>query len=272
MVYWDLHRVWTTHSLGGDCQVIRSLGAFFWVFLAGAVGVQEVSNRGANPETDPVRLGLFLAQLQKAASSEEPATLVSLVQFPVQVGASGDMISKARFLEDYQKILNDRAKRVLASQKVETLFRDERGIAIGSGEIWFNYLSGVDEFRVTMFNVSKYAGLGIMSMQETEQIDGLFLQFQRALGKNDRQGVLSVLAYPIRVNNDNRSRTLRSNADLLRNYDWVFTPKVKKAILTQIPSQFLVNSDGIMVGTGQVWFTPKHAGRALRLHITTINE
>ena len=173
--------------------MVRPLAVVFLTLLVGVAGAQQVSTSVTDPERDVVRLCSFLSRLQKAVASDDSAALSSVIQFPVQRGAGGDMLSEAEFSKAYQEILNIRTKRVLASQKVEDLFHDERGIAIGGGDIWFKYLSGIDGFRVTMFGVSKYVGVGVVSIEQTEQVDGLFLQLQRMLEKDDREGLAALL-------------------------------------------------------------------------------
>jgi hypothetical protein len=190
----------------------------------------------------------------------------------VQRDAGGGMISETQFQAAYEEVLNENTKHVLASQKAGDLYHDERGVAIGSGEIWFKYLSGIEGFRVTMFHVNKYAAVGVGSMEETKQLDELFGRFQRAMENGDRDGALATLAFPIRVNYGRRSRIFRNRAELSESFDQVFTAKVKKALQMQRVSRLFVNSDGIMVGTGQLWFSPEGVGRNLRLHVTTINN
>ncbi len=68
--------------------------------------------------------------------------------------------------------------------------------------------------------------------------------------RHDREAVASLVSYPLRATPHN----IRSRAQLLADYDRVFTPKVRAAILKATADDVWGNANGFMVGGGVIWF------------------
>jgi hypothetical protein len=78
-------------------------------------------------------------------------------------------------------------------------------------------------------------------------------QLQKAVRTNDREGVIKLVSLPLRVN-FNRPRFYRDTKSVRADYDRIFTPKVRKAIVAQRFEQLFGRDQGVMIGDGEVWF------------------
>jgi hypothetical protein len=88
-----------------------------------------------------------------------------------------------------------------------------------------------------------------------EQPYAAFLsRLQAAVRRNDRDALIALVSFPLRVNFAGGARTYRDAASLGRDFDRVFTPKVKRAVLAQRPDRLFVRDLGAMVGDGELWF------------------
>jgi hypothetical protein len=88
-----------------------------------------------------------------------------------------------------------------------------------------------------------------------EQPNAAFLsRLQAAVRRNDRDALIALVAFPLRVNFAGGARTYRDAASLGRDFDRVFTPKVKRAVLAQRADRLFVRDLGAMVGDGELWF------------------
>jgi hypothetical protein len=83
---------------------------------------------------------------------------------------------------------------------------------------------------------------------------GFLYQLQSAVRANDRDTVLGLVTFPLRVNARGTSRLYRDVDSLERDYDKVFTRKVRRAILGQRAGQLFVRDQGAMIGNGEIWF------------------
>ncbi len=80
----------------------------------------------------------------------------------------------------------------------------------------------------------------------------------------DKDKVAAMVQYPLRVNLEKGSRTVRTRSEFVKDYDRLVTPTVRKAIETQAPECLFANYQGVMIGNGQVWFEEQQDG-ALRI-------
>ena len=75
-------------------------------------------------------------------------------------------------------------------------------------------------------------------------------KFQDALKSNDHDAVASLVNYPLRTTPHN----IRSRAQLLANFDRIFTSAVRRAILKATADDVWGNYQGFMIGGGVIWF------------------
>lgn len=81
-------------------------------------------------------------------------------------------------------------------------------------------------------------------------------RFWDAVKRGDRKAVAALVAYPIKVRLPAGTKRLRGPADLLANYDAIFSPRYREAIANAMPRNMFVRDQGIMLGSGEAWFGP----------------
>ena len=103
-----------------------------------------------------------------------------------------------------------------------------------------------------------YAVAGIGNAAEFEKV---FAALQKVVAVNDRSKVADLVLYPLRVNGwtddvkGKGSVQFGTKAELLDNYDEIFTLQVREAIVGQKVAELFVNWQGVMVGKGEVWLS-----------------
>jgi hypothetical protein len=84
----------------------------------------------------------------------------------------------------------------------------------------------------------------------------------------DRAKIAAMVQYPLNVNTDKGHRSVRSSAEFVKAYNQLFTPAIKTAIEKQVPECLFANSQGVMIGDGEVWFEELQNGS---MKIKTLN-
>lgn len=85
--------------------------------------------------------------------------------------------------------------------------------------------------------------------------NGEFLsRLQSAAGANDKRAILQLVGLPLRVNFDAGPKTYHDRRSVERDFDLIFTPHVRQAILDQRADQLFTNYQGAMIGAGEIWF------------------
>lgn len=79
-------------------------------------------------------------------------------------------------------------------------------------------------------------------------------RFWKAVLRGDKTTVASLVRYPITIHTAQGHRKMHNAEALVRNYDRVFTPRYTEAIAKAIPKYMFVRDEGVMLGTGEVWF------------------
>jgi hypothetical protein len=79
-------------------------------------------------------------------------------------------------------------------------------------------------------------------------------RLQSAVRANDNRAVVRLVALPLRVNFAGGARNYSDRSAIERDYDRIFTPGVKRAILNQRADRLFTKYQGAMIGDGQVWF------------------
>ncbi len=81
-------------------------------------------------------------------------------------------------------------------------------------------------------------------------------RLQVGLKANDRRTIIGLIGFPLRVNLNGRTRAYRSPQDVERDYDLIFTPQVRSAVLNQRPADLMSRDGGRLKGNGKLWFGP----------------
>jgi hypothetical protein len=89
---------------------------------------------------------------------------------------------------------------------------------------------------------------------EHEPYRDFLRELQSAVGEHARERVAAMVSYPLRTRIKAQSLRLHTPAEFLAHYDELLTPKTQHAIAAQSYSDLFSNSQGVMIGQGEVWF------------------
>lgn len=78
--------------------------------------------------------------------------------------------------------------------------------------------------------------------------------FVDAVAAGNKNAVADMVAYPLRVNQSNKRLTIRNKRELLSRYVQVFNPAFRKLVGTCEVHDLFARDQGVMLGSGQVWF------------------
>lgn len=79
-------------------------------------------------------------------------------------------------------------------------------------------------------------------------------RLQGAVRSGNRRAVTALIQYPLRVNFSSGARTYPNRSSVESDFDRIFTPRVRSAILAQRADSLFVRDQGAMIGEGEVWF------------------
>jgi hypothetical protein len=95
---------------------------------------------------------------------------------------------------------------------------------------------------------------GIAGVGDDALVDRNAYRFWDAVKRGDKKTVAILIAYPIKVRLPTGNKRLRGPADLIADYDAIFSPKYREAIVNAVPYHMFARDQGIMLGNGEVWF------------------
>ena len=86
---------------------------------------------------------------------------------------------------------------------------------------------------------------------------GNFLsRLQVALKADDRRAVSGLVGFPLSVRRDGKVETYRSRREVERDFEEIFTSRVKSDVLEQRPYSLRTRDDGKTKGATRIWFSP----------------
>lgn len=89
-------------------------------------------------------------------------------------------------------------------------------------------------------------------------------KFWHGVKNGDKKAVASVIAYPVRAQVAGKSRQFRSAKEFIANYDAIFTPSFRQAVINSVPHNMSSSWRGIMLGeAGEVWLNEVGQVKAL---------
>jgi hypothetical protein len=118
----------------------------------------------------------------------------------------------------------------------------------GSGTLPVYLCSAADTFSDMDH---RYINAGV---QDDKALESKVRAFRSAVIAGEKKSVSTMINYPITITVDGKHRDLANAAELLKNYDRVFSAKFVKAIKDAVPHNMFVRYDGVMLGQGEVWF------------------
>jgi hypothetical protein len=94
-----------------------------------------------------------------------------------------------------------------------------------------------------------------LSVGDHVKVHQLLTQLQAAVAKHDVATVASLVNYPIKVNPGNKPFVVKNEKAFIKDYDRIITQDIQAAIFKQKYENLFVNSQGAMIGDGEVWIT-----------------
>ena len=92
------------------------------------------------------------------------------------------------------------------------------------------------------------------------------------VNNNDKNNIAKAISYPININNKDEKILIKNQEDFLKNYDIIFTSEYKKSIEDSFTKYMFVNSQGVMIGDGLMWFNGATPEETKAMKITAINN
>ena len=87
------------------------------------------------------------------------------------------------------------------------------------------------------------------------KIQHLLADLQLAVAEKNAPAVAALVHYPIKVNPGKRPFVVRNEKAFVKDYDRIITPDIAAVIQKQKYESLFVNSQGAMIGSGEVWIS-----------------
>jgi bla regulator protein BlaR1 len=95
----------------------------------------------------------------------------------------------------------------------------------------------------------------VAGISDPKAFESAFNEVKALVAKGDKAKVADYIKYPINAYIDGTRQSITSKDQFIKNYDKIFTSKVRTAFLNQDVSTTFVNYQGVMVGNGELWFS-----------------
>jgi len=237
---------------------------FIAVLLIGcAMGckTEHVSARAADDKY-PTSASDFLMALQNAIRRGDRNSVVAMTRFPVQLGEAGTMLDRPALTNVYEKVWTIKAANAVLNQAPDQLSRG-RHVFVGCGEVWFEKTKD-QQFRISTFDVSAYSAAAI-SVEDCYRARDFVTQLKGEIAADHRKQVADMLKYPLYFHGLHKNVELRSPEQLLRNYDLVFSDRLRHAVAEQQVWNLLSQAEGVAIGDGFIWINQPAAGGPFKM-------
>jgi hypothetical protein len=94
-----------------------------------------------------------------------------------------------------------------------------------------------------------------LSVGDHVKVHQLLTQLQAAVAKHNAPAVAALVHYPIKVNPGKKPFVVKNEKAFIKDYDGIITHDIQDAIFKQKYENLFVNSQGAMIGDGEVWIT-----------------
>jgi hypothetical protein len=91
------------------------------------------------------------------------------------------------------------------------------------------------------------------NLGDSARYQPVILAAQKAVAAHQPTAVAALVRYPIGVSIHGRKKIIKTPAEFVANYDAIFTPEIVHAVTTQKYEDLMVNYQGVMFGSGQMW-------------------
>lgn len=93
----------------------------------------------------------------------------------------------------------------------------------------------------------------VAGIDNPKEFTAYFAQLQKAVKDNNPEDVAKLIAYPMNWNQDNKQAVIHNKDEFIKNYEHIFTARVRDQVLAQAADKVFVNWKGIMAGEGDLW-------------------
>lgn len=107
---------------------------------------------------------------------------------------------------------------------------------------------------------SQFSAAGI---DDPKMVDLFLADLQRAVAADDATKVAGMARYPVDVVIAKKRRRLRTRDELQKLYPEIFTPCLKKLVAEARPEDLSASYQGVMIGSGAIWFGLQGSRRVL---------
>ena len=94
-----------------------------------------------------------------------------------------------------------------------------------------------------------------LSVGDHVKVQQLLTNLQQSVANHNAAAVAALVHYPIKVNPGKKPFTVKNEKAFIKDYDGIITHDIQDAILKQKYEDLFVNSQGAMIGGGEVWIT-----------------
>ncbi|MWV43708.1 hypothetical protein GRF59_08665 [Paenibacillus sp. HJL G12] len=94
----------------------------------------------------------------------------------------------------------------------------------------------------------------VAGIDNPDKFKETFESVQKAVSAGNKEQVAGYILYPLRVNENGKSKSYKDKSEFIADYDHIMTDSVKKALADQKLNTLFVNYQGVMVGNGEIWF------------------
>lgn len=86
-------------------------------------------------------------------------------------------------------------------------------------------------------------------------LTAVLAKLQTAVAAGDAGGVAALVSFPVPVNFASGRKQRMSRKQFMTRFAEIFTPKLRAAVAKQKPAGLFRNSQGAMIGDGEVWLS-----------------
>jgi hypothetical protein len=94
-----------------------------------------------------------------------------------------------------------------------------------------------------------------LSVGDHVKVQQLLTNLQMFVASHNASAVAALIHYPIKVNPGKKPFTIKNEKEFIKDYDRIITHDIQDVILKQKYENLFVNSQGAMIGDGEVWIT-----------------
>jgi hypothetical protein len=99
----------------------------------------------------------------------------------------------------------------------------------------------------------------VAGFPKAAQVHDFIQELQARTSVRDAAGVARLIGFPLRVNRSGQPTQIADAAEFTAAFDTLFPQSVAGMVLKCPRSRLFASSQGVMIGTGEVWIAPREA-------------